>query len=55
MLAFQAAALLNGVEPLPWLANVLEHMISGRIKANELARLLSWAWKDKRLAVAGHT
>jgi hypothetical protein len=35
-------ARLNGVEPLAWLTDVLERMVSGRTKANELARLLPW-------------
>ena len=36
---------LNGVEPLAWLTDVLERMVSGRAKAHELERLLPWAWK----------
>ena len=47
-----ATAKLNGVEPLAWLTDVLEQMVSGRIKAHELARLLPWAWKAERLAAA---
>src|SRR3954464_14114290 len=35
-----ATAKLNGVEPLAWLTDVLERVVSGRIKAHELARLL---------------
>ena len=38
-------ARLNGVEPLAWLTDVLERMVSGRVKATELERLLSWNWK----------
>jgi transposase len=34
----------------PWLTDVLERMVSGRTKSNELERLLPWAWKAKRLA-----
>jgi hypothetical protein len=30
--------------------DVLERMVSGRTKANELARLLPWAWKAERTA-----
>ena len=45
-------AKLNGVEPLAWLTEVLERMVSGRTKAHELERLLPWAWKAERLAVA---
>jgi transposase len=41
-----ATAKLNGVEPLAWLTDVLERMISGRTKAIELERLLlPWACK----------
>ena len=46
------AAKLNGVEPLAWLTDVLERMVSGRIKATELARLLPWTWKAERPAAA---
>ncbi len=44
-----ATAKLNGVEPLTWLTDVFERMVSGRIKANELARLLPWTWRAERL------
>jgi transposase len=43
-----ATAKLNGVEPLAWLTDVLERMVSGRTKAHELARLLPWTWKAER-------
>jgi transposase len=42
-----ATAKLNGVEPLAWLTDVLERMVSGRTKAHELERLLPWAWADR--------
>jgi hypothetical protein len=45
-----ATAKLNGVEPLAWLTDVLERMVSGRTKANELERLLPWTWKARQLA-----
>ena len=45
-----ATAKLNGVEPLAWLTDVLERMVSGRTKAHELERLLPWAWKVELLA-----
>jgi hypothetical protein len=45
-----ATAKLNGVEPLAWLTDVLEWMVSGRAKFHELERLLPWAWKAERLA-----
>jgi hypothetical protein len=47
-----ATAKLNGVEPLAWLTDVLEWMVSGRTKAHELERLLPWHWKTEQLAVA---
>jgi hypothetical protein len=47
-----ATAKLNGVEPLAWLTDVLERMVSGRAKAHELARLLPWNWKAEQLVAA---
>src|SRR3954454_6619113 len=47
-----ADAELNGVEPLAWLTDVIERVVSGRTKAHELERLLPWAWKAERLAGA---
>ena len=47
-------AKLNGVEPLAWLTDVLERMVSGRTKARELERLLPWAWQAERLAAVAH-
>jgi transposase len=47
-----ATAKLNGVEPLAWLTDVLERMVSGQTKAHELERLLPWAWKAERLEAA---
>jgi transposase len=47
-----ATVKLNGVEPLAWLTDVLERMVSGRTKAQELERLLPWSWKAERLAAA---
>jgi transposase len=44
-----ATAKLNGVEPLAWLTDVLERMVSGQTKAHELERLLPWHWKAERL------
>jgi hypothetical protein len=32
------------------MTDVLERMVSGRIKATELERLLPWTWKAERLA-----
>ncbi|MFL5281719.1 MAG: transposase domain-containing protein [Rhodopila sp.] len=33
------------IDPLAWLTDVLERMVSGRTKWNELHRLLPWNWK----------
>jgi transposase len=49
-----ASAKLNGVEPLAWLTDVLERMVSGRTKAHELERLLPWTWKAEGCAAAVH-
>jgi hypothetical protein len=37
---------------LAWLTDVLECMVAGRTKANELARLLPWTWQAERLTAA---
>jgi transposase len=50
-----ATAKLNGVEPLAWLTDVLERMVSGRIKAHELERLLPWNWQAERIMAAAKT
>ena len=47
--SLMASAKLNGVEPLAWLTEVLERMVSGRTKATELERLLPWNWSAERL------
>jgi transposase len=41
-------AKLNGVEPLAWLTDVFERMVSGRTKRHELETLLPWNWKTAR-------
>jgi transposase len=38
-------AKLNGVEPLAWLTDVLERLVSGRTKQHELEQLLPWNWR----------
>ncbi len=38
-------AKLNGVEPMAWLTDVLERMVSGHIKSHEVAGLLPWNWR----------
>jgi transposase len=37
-------AKLNGINPMAWLTDVLEHIVSGRTKAHELHTLLPWNW-----------
>ena len=54
MASLVASAKLNGVEPLAWLTDVLERMVSGRTKTHELERLLPWAWKAERAVTAVH-
>jgi transposase len=39
-----ATAKLNGVEPMAWLTDVLERIVSGRTKSTELDSLLPWNW-----------
>lgn len=43
---------LNGVDPEVWLADVLERIISGKVKANDMESLLPWTWKAEREAMA---
>jgi len=38
-------AKLNNLDPLAWLTDVLERIVSGRTKQNELHTLLPWDWK----------
>jgi transposase len=39
---------LNGLDPMAWLADVLERVVSGRTKAHELHTLLPWHWAASR-------
>jgi transposase len=45
-------AKLNGVDPQAWLTDVLERIVSGQIKVNELHQLLPWNWKAARSEAA---
>jgi hypothetical protein len=48
-------AKLNGVDPMAWLTDVLERIVSGRTKANQLQTLLPWNWHSTQqsdLAIA---
>jgi transposase len=38
-------AKLNGIDPMAWLTDVLERIVSARTKAHELHALLPWNWK----------
>ncbi len=38
-------AKLNDVEPMAWLTDVLERVVSGRTKTHELHKLLPWNWR----------
>ena len=44
------SAKLNDVDPLAWLADVLERIVSGRTKRHELDTLLPWNWKAAKAA-----
>jgi transposase len=37
-------AKLNGVDPMAWLTDVLERMVSSQTKAHQLETLLPWNW-----------
>jgi hypothetical protein len=39
---------------LAWLTDVLERMVAGRTKANQLGELLPWAWQAEQLAAAAN-
>ena len=43
-------AKLNDVDPLAWLTDALERIVSGRIKQHELVTLLPWNWKAPQAA-----
>ncbi len=40
-------AKLNGVDPMAWLTDVLERIVTGRTKAHELHTLLPWNWREQ--------
>jgi hypothetical protein len=41
-------AKLNGVDPLTWLTDILERVVSGRTRSHQLQDLLPWNWKAAR-------
>ncbi len=42
-------AKLNGVDPMAWLTDVLERVVSGRTKTQDLHMLLPWNWSAANL------
>jgi transposase len=48
-------AKLNEIEPFAYLRDVLNRIVSGRTKANELSSLLPWAWKASQTQAAVNT
>ena len=44
------SAKLNDIDPQTYLTDVLERIVSGRTKANQLHELLPWVWKVARAA-----
>jgi len=45
-------AKLNSIDPLAYLTDVLERLVSGRTKATELAELLPWNWRPPNVVDA---
>jgi hypothetical protein len=43
-------ARLNEIDPQEYLTDVLERIVSGRTKINQLPELLPWEWKAERQA-----
>lgn len=39
------SARLNGLDPYTWLNDVLERMVTGEVKINDLDQLLPWIWQ----------
>lgn len=42
------SAKLNDLDPFPYMADILERVVSGAVKVNDLDRLLPWVWKAER-------
>jgi transposase len=42
-------AKINGVDPMAWLTDVLERVVSGRTKAHEQHALLPWNWNPPKI------
>ncbi|EQD43327.1 transposase IS66, partial [mine drainage metagenome] len=43
-----ASAKLNDVEPLAYLTDILQRIVSGQTKVTDLDSLLPWNWKRSR-------
>jgi transposase len=43
------SAKMNGVDPMAWLTDVLERVVSGQTKSHELHVLLPWNWQSSRI------
>ena len=41
-----SALYANGIEPMAYLTDVLERIVSSRTKAHELQSLLPWNWRE---------
>ncbi len=48
-------AKLNGIDPMAWLTDVLERLVSGRTKSHELQTLLPWNWTNPHAETATAT
>jgi transposase len=49
------SAKLHNVEPLAWLTDVLERIVSGRTKSHQLDTLLPWNWDGTRIGQTTNT
>lgn len=45
-------ARLNGVEPLAWLTDVLQRIVSSQTKRHQLETLVPWNWNRQQREVA---
>jgi transposase len=46
--SFMTTARLNNVDPMAWLTDALQRLVSGRTKINQIHELLPWNWKAAR-------
>ena len=45
-------AKLNDLDPFTWLNDVLEKIVSGEVKSDQLSQLLAWNWKAAQALAA---